>query len=96
LDNKQLQQELDQTKVAFESASQTKTKLELYVQNLEDQRLQLLEACKEKGLPTDPKELDLYIKRELEQLQVQADANKSLLIELSTVQADIQRELGIK
>ena len=95
-DNKQLQQELEQTKAAFESAGQTKTKIELYLQNLEDQKLQLIEACKSKGLPTDPAELELYIKNNIEQLTVKADAARSLLVEVSTVQADVQRELGIR
>ena len=96
MDNKVLVSELDQAKSAIESLGQTKTKLELYVQNLENQKMEMLEACKQKGLPTDMTELESFIKTGVEQIEVQSAAVKNLLLEVSTLQVSIQNELGIK
>lgn len=96
MDNKALVQELELTKAGIEKLESTKTKLELYNQNLEDQKAGLIAACEAKGLPTKREELELFIKSSNEHIEVQSIAVKNALAAVTELQDAVRNELGIK
>jgi uncharacterized protein YoxC len=96
LDVKALKQELEKSKVSIDTLTNTKNKLELYVKNLEEQQASLIEACKEKGLPTDIEQLEEFIKVGMEQIQVISDSIKAFITDISVMQTDISNDLGIR
>ena len=96
MDNKALVQDLEQTKVGIEKLESTKTKLELYNQNLEEQKASLLAACEAKGLPTKREELEKFVKTSIEHIEVQSAHITEFLANITELQNAVYNELGIK